>query len=702
MKKIAILLVSIALAGSAWAQNVEFDKKNWPDDKDGFKEAEKALKEGDEFWEAAQFNSFNYQLAIPHYEVAQNFNPDNAELNYKLGVCYLHSLYKALAMERFEHAYELLPTIARDIHYYIGVGHHMEYDWENAIYHYELYRKVLDQKNDEDLQEIFVVNKKIEECNTGIELMANPVRVWIDNLGPNVNSDDADYSPQISADESVLMFTSVREGSTGDKIDDFYKTYPEDIWECQMDENGEWGQAYNLSNVNTDDHDATSGLSADGRTLFIYYSKKGGGDIYISKMVDGEWGKPQSAGKNINDKEAHEASACLSFDEKRLYFVSDREGGYGGHDIYVSTWDADKEEWGDAVNLGPTINSKYDEESVFMHPDGKTIYFASNGPGSMGGFDIFKAEKDENGNWVSPVNIGYPVNTPDHDQFFVVSASGRHAYYSSFKIGEGEGDRDLYVITFLGPEKLPILNNEDNLLASVAMPIKEIVVEPTVEVTSNNLAILKGMIRDAQTLEPLEAKIDLIDNETTDIISTFYSDSKSGKYLVSIPAGKNYGIAVQRDGYLFHSENFDLPTSTQYVEYVKNIDLNKIAIGEKVVLRNIFYAFDDYALLDESESELQKVVKLLSENPTMKIEMGSHTDSRGSEDYNLELSEKRAKSVVDYLVAHGIAQSRLTYKGHGEEEPIHTDAVINAEPTKTQREALHQENRRTEFTIVGN
>lgn len=698
MRRFTTIIAAHLIGLLAIAQNVEFDKKNFPDDKDGFKEAVKQMKEGDEFYEQG---AFYYHSALPHYEKANEFNPDNAELNYKLGMCYLHSIYKQKALQYFEHAYDLLPTIARDIHYYIGVGYHMNYDWDEAIYHYELFRKILDQKDELDLQDIFDTNKLIEECNTGKTLMENPVRCWIDNLGPMINSDDADYAPWISADEQVIMFTSVREGSTGENIDPYYNTYFEDIWESVRDENGEWTPAYNVTNVNTKFHDASSGLSPDGRTLFIYYGAEGNGDIYIAKYKDGEWVKPKDAGKNINGKHSHEASASLSYDEKHLYFISDKEGGYGNHDIYVSTWDEEKEEWGEAANLGPTLNSKYDEEGVFMHPDGKTIYFSSDGPGTMGGYDIFVSKMDENGNWGKPENLGYPVNTPDNDQFFVVSASGRHGYYASFKMGDGEGDRDIYVVTFLGPEKLPVLNSEDVLLASVAQPIKEVVVEPKVEIVTSQLSILRGLIRDAETLEPLEAKIELVDNETTDIISTFYSDSKTGKYLVSIPAGKNYGISVQKDGYLFHSENFDIPESAGYTEYVKNIDLQKINVGSKVVLRNIFYAFDSADLLPESEVELQKLIKLLNENPTMKIEMGSHTDSRGSDTYNQELSERRAESVVDYLIEHGISQSRLTFKGYGEEQLINSDSVINSQPTKTQKEAMHQENRRTEFTIVG-
>jgi outer membrane protein OmpA-like peptidoglycan-associated protein len=326
------------------------------------------------------------------------------------------------------------------------------------------------------------------------------------------------------------------------------------------------------------------------------------------------------------------------------------------------------------------------------------MYLSSDGHATMGGLDIFQA-KLEDGKWTTPVNLGYPINTPDQEVHFVVSGSGRYGYYSSFR-PEGKGEKDLYRITFLGPEKLPLTNNEDNLIASLANPVKEIVIEPKVEVTSSNLAILKGLIRDAKTLKPLEAKIDLIDNDKNELIASFSSDPTTGKYMVTIPSGKNYGIAVKADGYLFHSENFNLPASSGYKEYEKNIDLKQVEVGATIVLKNIFYDFDKATLTDASTNELERLVKMLQDNPTIKIELGSHTDSQGDNAYNQSLSEKRAKSVVDYLIGKAISPDRLVSKGYGETKLLITDAEIAKMKTKAEKEAAHQENRRTEFKIL--
>jgi outer membrane protein OmpA-like peptidoglycan-associated protein len=323
-----------------------------------------------------------------------------------------------------------------------------------------------------------------------------------------------------------------------------------------------------------------------------------------------------------------------------------------------------------------------------MHPDGKTLYFSSKGHQTMGGYDIFKAVY-EDGMWSEPENMGYPINTPDDDVFFVMSASGKHGYYSSIK-KEGKGEKDIYKITFLGPEKQPVLNTEDNLLASLSHPVSETVIEEAVEIKTVALTILKGTVKDAITLEPLESMIDLVDNEENKVIANFKSNSKTGKYLVSLPAGKNYGIAVSAENYLFHSENFDIPLASGYAEIVKDVLLKKIAVGSKIVLKNIFFDFDQATLRDESMSELGRLYELLVEVPTLKIEISGHTDSKGSDPYNQKLSEKRAKSVVDYLIGKGISKSRLTYRGAGEAEPVATNDT----------EEGMQMNRRTEFKVL--
>ena len=305
----------------------------------------------------------------------------------------------------------------------------------------------------------------------------------------------------------------------------------------------------------------------------------------------------------------------------------------------------------------------------------------------MGGYDIFKSTF-ENGKWSEPINMGYPINGPDDDVFFVISGSGNHGYFASSKQG-GYGDKDIYKITFLGAEKPPVVMNEDNLLASVAAPVSEFKAEKIIS-NGPKMTILKGVISDAKTHQLLEAAIELIDNSLNEVIATFKSNSTSGKYLVSLPSGKNYGIAVKKDGYLFHSENFDLKASEEYQEVEKDVALKPIEVGQSIILRNIFFDFDKATIRSESANELDRLIKLLTENPTLKIELGSHTDSKGSDEYNQKLSQSRSQSVVTYLIGKGIATDRLVAKGYGETVPV----------AGNDTEAGRQENRRTEFKIL--
>ncbi|MBL4654957.1 MAG: OmpA family protein, partial [Bacteroidia bacterium] len=390
--------------------------------------------------------------------------------------------------------------------------------------------------------------------------------------------------------------------------------------------------------------------------------------------------------KTINTKH-REPSACFSYDGKTIYFVSNKPGGYGGRDIYKSTLDK-KGKWGKSQNLGAVINSPYDEEGIFMQSDGKTFYFSSKGHTTMGGYDIFKSLLVD-GKWTEPENLGYPVNTPDDDVYFVISASGKHGYYASAKKG-GVGEKDIYMITFLGPEKPLVLNTEDNLLASITTTISEALIEPVVEVKTSSITILKGVVQDAVTQKVLEAEIEIVDNDIGEVIASFASNSKTGKYLITLPSGKNYGIAVKAEGYLFHSENFDIKLSTEYQEIIKNVDLKRIAVGSNIVLRNIFFDFDKATLRPESKAELLRLIKLLNDVSSMRIEISGHTDSRGSDEYNEKLSHSRAKSVVDYLIKEGIKSSRLEYKGYGESQPLATNDT----------EEGRQFNRRTEFKIL--
>ena len=684
MKKSILFSVLFWSINLCFAQpDVPFDKALFKDQKDQFKIAEDQIKSGD-----ALYYGYppNYFAAVNFYLQANEFNPNSADLNYKIGMCYLN-FDKYQMKKYFEKAYQLKPTITPDITYYIGWCYHLDGNWEKAIEYYNMFAG---KATTADLAELKTqAFKKIQECRNGQLLEKKVARVWIDNVGNEINSKYPDYAPVISTDEAIMIFTT-RRPDTEDlsPIGGYY----EDLYISKR-MNGKWSKAEPIGKpVNVKgQHDATIGLSPDGHTLYVYNDKRGNGDIYESIDEDGKWSAPELMAKTINT-DGHEPDASLTFDGKRLYFTSDKPGGFGSHDIYYCDWDDVKEKWGDPINAGNVLNTPYAERSVFIHPDGQTMYFASKGHNTMGGFDLFYS-KLVNGVWTTPVNLGPPLNTPDDDVQLVVAGNGRYGYCSSYRSG-GFGEKDIYVITFLGPEKQPVLSNEDNLIASIAKPIKEKIEEPTLVSEGSNMAILTGIIRDEKTKQPLKAQIVLIDNEANKVIAEFTSDGVTGKYLVSLPGGKNYGIAVRKDGYLFHSENFVIPNESGFRQYKKD------EVGQTIVLRNIFFDLDKYSLRPESVNELERLLKLLQENPTMRIEISGHTDTRGSAEHNQLLSQNRAKAVVDYLVEHGIDSKRLEFAGYGEAKPIISDAEIAKMKSANEREEAHQQNRRTEFKIL--
>lgn len=682
MKKhiIVLALFSFLFTLGLRAQDVEFEKSNFPDKSKELNEAKANLKQGNKNYLLGQGM---YSTALTFFLKAQEFNPNNAELNYKIGRCYLASAQKVKSIPYLEKAMALRPAVGPDIRYLLAKAYHLNMEFDKAIQYYQEYRAVA--APDVIATEGPEIEKKINECNVGKELVKTPARVFIDNLGATVNSVFPEYSPLITADESTIFFTSRRDNTIGGKRDPNDLNYYEDVYFSDK-VNGEWNAPKNpVKPLNGSKHDATVGLSPDGQTLLTYKGSNGG-DIYQCKLKGDTWSKPEKLPSTINTK-MHESSATFSPDGRTLYFVSDREGGIGGSDIWMSKKDK-KGKWADPSNLGAAVNTKYEEEGVFMHPNGKTLYFSSQGHRTMGGLDIFKSTY-ENGIWSEPENIGYPINSADDDVFFSISASGIHGYYSSVKT-EGLGGQDLYLITFLGAEKPVINNTEDNLLASQTAPVSEIVIEAPLEIKDNQLTLLKGIISDELTRLPVGAVIEITDLGTDEVISNFESNSKTGKYLVTLPSGKDYGLVVKAEGYLFHSEHFLIPPTTSYREVEKNIELKKVEVGSTIVLNNIFFDFDKATLRKESVTELERLLKFLNDLPTVKIEISGHTDNKGSAAYNKTLSENRAKAVVDWLVNRGIKADRLTYAGYGFDKPVATNDT----------EEGRQLNRRTEFKII--
>lgn len=488
----------------------------------------------------------------------------------------------------------------------------------------------------------------------------------IKNLTTATNSKYTDYCPVITADESIIYFTSDRPLSEKGK----QKERPEfeNIY-MSVKKGRSFKPATILpAPVNIEfNNNSIIGLSNDGQRMLLFRgSMEGKGDIFESKLEGDVWTEAVSLGAPICLPESHESTASISPDGKTIFFVSDREGGKGGRDIYKSTIKSDGT-FGEAINLGDSINTDQDEDAVYIHPDGRTLYFSSKGHGSMGGYDIMYSEMTDEGVWSSPTILEDPVNTIEDDYFLVVGASGLTAYYSTAKGRGGRGGMDIYQITFKAPKK-------------------------------SYVTILKGVVTDEKSGKPVEAQIKITDNSINEVIAEFHSNSKTGEYLVSLPSGKNYGISVEGEGYLFHSENFDIPKEKEYQEIVKDVQLKKVEIGKKIVLRNIFFDLAKATLREESVAELEKLHLVLDENPKMKIEISGHTDDQGADDYNQKLSEERAHSVVTYLIEKGVAEDRLTYKGYGETQPI----VPNMNEDGTPNEENRQQNRRTEFQILSN
>lgn len=624
-----------------------------------------------------------YQDAIPGYLGVLKLEPNNAEANFKIGVSYLESIHRVKAMPYLQKAYDIDPEIDPGVLMFLAKACHLNHEFDKALDYYNQYLPKVDEKKEEGLKKL--IERRIFECENGKIYKANPVKAKITNMGGTLNTKYSDFAPVISADESILVFTSRRPGSTGDLLDERLEPY-EDVY-VSYHKNGQWGVPKNIGRpVNTDYHDASIAISPDGQTIFLYKDDHNG-DIFVSKFDGVDWSKPDDMGKNINTKYG-ETSISMTADGKTVYFTSDRPDGSGSFDIYKSTKDR-KGRWGDAVNLGTVINTEYEEESPFIHPDGKTLYFSSRGHAGMGDFDIFKSTLQSDGTWSEPENLGFPINTADDDIYFVLSADNRHGYYSSQR-EDGFGEKDLYLISMPEPEKLLAIESKE---ASMTKLPKKKQLKPIAKVEAfNPVTILKGTVIDELTREPLAAEVVVTDNQANEVISELKTNSETGSFLVVLTSGKNYGITVDKETYLFHSENFDIPASQNYQEVNKQVELKKVAVGSKIVLKNIFFDFDKSTLRPESTAELERLVNLLNELPKLKIEISGHTDNKGSAEYNKKLSEDRAKAVVDYLVSKGIDPDRLKYAGYGFDRPIATNDTDEG----------RQLNRRTEFEILAN
>ena len=684
-------LITSIIAGFVFlssAQNVEFKSGNFKEDKDGFKKATDAIKTGDEFFELGNEAIFqvkspglNYEMALKNYLIAQEFNPKNGELNFKIGACYANSPYTNKAISYLYEAYKLDPECDPFMNFYYGYALQLDGKFDEAIDAYEKFEA--EYRKADNFNKF--VSKRKKECQEARKAVKEPIRAWVDNVSA-LNTEYNDYAPSVSTDGAELILTSDRPNGhqpneAGSYDDDIYSTTFYD---------GKWQPLKPIDNVNTSSDDVSNNISYDGTKMLLHREVDGQTDIFESQLKGANWTPAEKLPFQISNKNSNEVYASYSSDGWSIFFDRDNDSRNNGFEVMYSSMQSKIQKNYMAAQMISTVNSKFNEGPIYVHLDGETMYIASEGTGSLGGYDIF-VSKNINGTWSKPENMGYPINTPYDDFFFSATANGKFAYIASNREG-GKGGFDIYKVTFWGPEKQPVMSTEDYLLASIVNPIKDNTIESTVDVNKKSFTVFKGKTIDAISRKAVEAEIEITDNGSGKIIETFTTNSATGKFIITLASGKNYGIAVKAEGYLFHSENFDIPKGSADNLVNKVIELKNIAVGSKIALRNIFFDTGKSTLRSESNAELDRLVKLLKDVPSLKVEISGHTDNTGSASLNNSLSQDRAEAVVKYLTSKGIAASRMTAKGYGSTAPIATNNTSDG----------RQQNRRTEFEITAN
>ena len=497
----------------------------------------------------------------------------------------------------------------------------------------------------------------INNCEFAIKAVENPVPFDPVNSGSNINSQNDEYVNSVTADDEVLYFTVCKNPENP-------KLKNEDFCFSEREKNyiGWMPSKYLGPPVNSQGNEGALTISPDGRYLFFAGCNREDGygscDIYISVKKGDKWGKPVNLGFEVNSS-YWESQPSLSSDGRTLYFVSNRPGGKGKSDIW-KTYLQNNGTWTKPENLGDSVNTEYSEMSPFIHPDQQTLYFSSDGFTGMGGMDIFISRKKNGGEWTRPVNLGYPVNTHKDEISIIVNAIGDKAYFSSNQL-KGFGGYDIYSFT-LDEKVKPFITT-----------------------------YIKGVIFDTFSHKPLQASFLLTDLNSGEEVVFSVSDKSTGEFLVCLPVNRDYALTVFCEGYLFYSDNFSLTGPAPDIRpYRKEIPMKPVKKGESIILRNIFFEIGEYELKKQSEIELKKLRDFLLSNPSVKIEISGHTDNVGGEKFNLELSEKRAKAVFDFLTKQEINNERLVYKGYGFSKPLSTNDT----------EEGRAKNRRTEIRVI--
>ena len=599
----------------------------------------------------------DFDKAIILYEKAVAADPSFAEAHQKLGVLYNVLRESGKARMHFEKAIELQPDNKAVSYAYFELGRILMAEGK-YVEGDELLEKFLKYtpKGRLVVQTREALHQR-EVASFALEGMKNPVDFKPEELPAVVNAHIHQFFPVLTADQKTMFFTVYEE--------------QEDIYESKF-ENGAWAEPKPIAELNTPYNEGTCTISADGRTM-IFTACEGGAsnrrilgscDLFITYKTGDKWSEPQNLGPVVNSR-SWESQPALSADGKTLFFSSDRAGGKGKQDIWVSKMDANGK-WQRPVNLGDGVNTAGSDYSPFIHVNGQNLFFSSNGHQGFGKLDLFRSDLQEDGKWGKAQNLGYPLNNGGDQAALFITTDGKKGYYSDGVIKDGKRVADnIYVFD------IPVQEGS---------PLK-------IEKSSD---VVGGTVYDAKTKEKIGTKIDLVDLKTQEVVYSVSSDDENGRYSMVLTQGAEYALYVDKKGYLFKSLTFDYKEKSESQTIELDIYLDPIEKGTKVTLNNIFFASNSADLEEKSQSELNKLINFMAENNETRIEIGAHTDSQGSDAYNQDLSDKRAQAVVTYLKSKGMDPARVEWKGYGETQPVGDNATEEGR-------AL---NRRIEFKIL--
>ncbi|MCQ2203306.1 MAG: OmpA family protein [Bacteroidales bacterium] len=593
-----------------------------------------------------------FQAAKLNFDQSLKADPNFIEAHFMLSETYRDMGDYEHQVESISNAVAIDSTTFVTAYYLAGEALLKLNRFSEATQWFEKYKQMnAGKKNQRNVDQLLAKAKAIQY------LMEHPVPYKPRLLSENIVMKYDQYWPSLTLDEEQIVFTALlpRDTVAFNRNRAAFIKHPkkcnEDLYVSRKIDD-KWTKPEPITSINTLYNEGTQTISADGQFMFFTAcgreDSKGSCDIYFCRKTANGWTTPRNIDAPVNTP-YWESQPCFAADGQTLYFVSNRPGGKGGIDIYKSTICGTMFDgtpiFSDPVNLGDSINSRGNEASPFIHPDNKTLYFSSDGWPGLGKLDIFVARRNADGKWTSPVNIGYPINTHLDDDGLILNAAGDMAYLATECL-HPDGFRKKDVFTF----------------------------EMPVESRPEPVSYIKGHVYDAVSHKPLKAQMELINLSSGEKQTDATSDAATGIFIVNLPTGNDYGLFATCKGYLYKSQNFALKeVSASSEQIVLDIPMSRIEKGQSLILKNIFFDFNSTELKEESQVELNRLASLLKSNPSMKVEIGGHTDNVGSADFNKRLSNDRAKATVDYLVKHGITSSRISFKGYGMTMPIATN-----------------------------